>query len=336
VDQPGVAGEHSLAAWVVYRLRGPLAVGLTLVVVSTAGYMTIEAQYGFVDALYMTAITLGTIGFGEVHPLDTAGRILTIAIIVAGFGTLVYTGSVLTTMFASGEVSDQIRRRRSHKMRESLQDHVIVAGYGRVGHAVARSVQAMGRPCAVIDPNEQHEHAISSTGAIPVLGDATDEDDLRRAGIERAIGLVAATDRDATNLVIVLTARSIRPDLRIVSRVNEARWSSRIENAGADVAHSPYESYGASLAASVVTPAVVDLHDLPLLGLSTEEIVVDRSSSLIGAQIAELADRHVGVYVLGLRREQQLQKWHEVSDPIREGDIVLVLGTPENLAALTR
>jgi voltage-gated potassium channel len=309
-------------------------VGLALVVVATVGYMAVEG-YGWVDAVYMTVITLGTVGFGEVHPLGTGGRFLTIAVIIAGFAILVYAGSVLTKLFASGELSEQIRERRERKMRDELHDHVIVAGYGRVGQAVARSLRKMGRPFVVLDPNPEHAPAVAAAGAALITGDATDEDDLARAGLDRAAGLVAATDRDATNLVVVLTARALRPDLRIVTRVNETRWVARMENAGADVAQSPYDSYGASLAASAVTPAVVDLHNLPLLGLATEEIVVDASSRLIGKPIAELLGEHIGVYVLGLRREQQLHRWHEVTDPIREGDIVLVLGTPAHLAALS-
>ncbi len=311
-----------------------MVVGCVLVVVASLGYMTIEG-YGWVDALYMTVITLSTVGYGEIHPLGTGGRLFTIAVIVAGFATLVYTGSVLTRLFASGEVSEQIRERRARKMREELHDHVIVAGYGRVGQSVVRALRKLGRPCVVLDLDTEHAAALAATDVVFVKGDATNEDDLADAGLARAAGLVAATDRDATNLVVVLTARATRPDLRIVTRVNESRWVPRMTNAGADVAESPYDSYGASLAASAVTPAVLDLHNLPLLGLATEEIVIDASSRFVGRPISDLLDEHVGIYVLGLRREQHLQPWHEVTGPIREGDIVLVLGTPEYLAELT-
>src|SRR5207245_574158 len=117
---------------------------------------------------------------------------------------------------------------------------------------------------------------------------------LERAGIARAAAFVAAADQDSANLVVVLTARAVRPDLRIVSRVNEASWLTRMKRAGADVAQSPYDSYGASLAASALSPAVLDLHDLPLLGLGTEEIMVGTSSPLIGRSVAQLVADHVG------------------------------------------
>ncbi len=274
--KPRDAGDHeqSLAMWVAFRLRGPLLVACELALVATVGYMVIEG-YGWVDALYMTVITLGTVGYGEVHPLGTGGRLFTVAIIIAGFATVVYAGSVLTRLFASGEVSEQVRERRARKMRDELHDHVIVAGYGRVGQAVVRALHKMGRACVVLDLDAKHAPDLAANGVMFLHGDATSEDDLAQARLDRAAGLVAATDRDATNLVVVLAARATRPDLRIVTRVNESRWIPRMTNAGADVAQSPYDSYGASLAASTVTPAVVDLHNLPLLGFATEEIVID-------------------------------------------------------------
>ena len=146
----------------------------------------------------------------------------------------------------------------------------------------------------------------------------------------------AAADQDALSLVVVLTARAVRPDLRIVSRVNESTWLSRIQNAGADVAQSPYDSYGASLAASALSPTVLSLHNLPLLGLGTEEIEVAEASNLVGQRIEQLEALHVGVHILGLRRERHLHKWHEVDDSLRQGDVIVALGEPAHLSALVR
>src|SRR5258706_136637 len=273
----------------------------------------------------MTVITLGTIGYGEVKPLDTAGRFFTIGVIIAGFAAFVYAASVLTNFFTSGEASQRAHERRARKMQAQLNDHVIVVGFGRVGHAVVRALHQMGRQCVVLDINPDLEAQVSASGAIHVAGDATDEDELRRAGIDRAVGLVAAADQDSLNLVVVLTARAVRPELRIVSRV---------ENAGADVAQSPYDSYGASLAASALSPTVLSLHSLPLLGLGTEEIEVGENSELVGKRIEQLEAAHVGVHILGLRREKQLHKWHEIDDPLRQGDVVVALGEAAHLSAL--
>jgi voltage-gated potassium channel len=241
------SADQPIWLWVTFRLRLPLALLFALVAVSTAGYEFIEG-YGWVDALYMTVITLGTIGYGEVHELGTDGRLFTIAVIVAGFATLLYAASVLTSMFTSGDLTRHINERSAKKVRDTLHDHVIVVGFGRVGHAVARSLREDGRQCVVLDLNEEHDDAIHALGAVHVHGDATDVDCLNAAGIDRAAGLVAATDKDATNLVVVLTARAVAPELRIVSRVNEPEWLQRIKHAGADVAQSPYESYGRHLA----------------------------------------------------------------------------------------
>jgi voltage-gated potassium channel len=242
------AADQPIWLWITYRLRLPLALLFGLVLVSTLGYVIIES-YGWVDALYMTVITLGTIGYGEVHELGTDGRLFTIGVIVASFATIVYAASVLTTMFTSGDLTRHINERSAKKVRDGLHDHVIVVGFGRVGHAVVRSLHGSGRQCVVLDLNEEHDEAIHALGAVHVHGDATDPDALHAAGIDRAAGLVAATDKDATNLVVVLTARAVAPKLRIVSRVNEPEWLQRIKHAGADVAQSPYESYGRHLAA---------------------------------------------------------------------------------------
>jgi len=241
--------------WLANRLRLPLLLLVALAAVSTVGYEVLEG-YGWVDAVYMTVITLGTIGYGEVHPLGTGGRIFTIGVIVAGFATLVYAASVLTNVFTSGDAAAHVKERSARKMRDALSHHVIVVGFGRVGHAVVRSLHGSGRQCVVVDMNPDHETAIRALGAVHVCGDATSVEDLHKAGIDRAVGLVAAADTDAANLVVVLTARATAPNLRIISRVNEAEWLQRIKNAGADVAQSPYESYGRLLADSAVSVEV--------------------------------------------------------------------------------
>jgi voltage-gated potassium channel len=327
--------DQPLAVWILFRLRGPLLALAGLGVIATIGYMIIEG-YGWVDAVYMTVITLGTIGYGEIHPLGTGGRFFTVGVIMASFGTFVYAASVLTSVFTSGEALRHIHERKAKIMRDALRDHVIVVGFGRVGQAVVRSLREMDRQCVVLDTNADHAAAIEASGAMHVCGDATNEADLERAGISRAAAFVAAVDQDSSNLVVVLTARAARPDLRIVSRVNEAGWLSRMKHAGADVAQSPYDSYGASLAASALSPDVLDLHDLPLLGLGTEEILVRSSSPFIGKGLSDLVAEHVGVYVLGLRRDRRLHKWHDIDDAVREGDVLVVLGTAEHLSNLAR
>jgi hypothetical protein len=138
--------DQPLAVWILFRLRGPLLALAGLGVIATIGYMIIEG-YGWVDAVYMTVITLGTIGYGEIHPLGTGGRFFTVGVIMASFGTFVYAASVLTSVFTSGEALRHIHERKAKIMRDALRDHVIVVGFGRVGQAVVRSLREMDRQC---------------------------------------------------------------------------------------------------------------------------------------------------------------------------------------------
>ena len=326
-------GHRNLGWFILYRLRWALIALLALFLVATCGYVIIEG-YGWLDAAFMTVITLSTVGYGEVHPLDSAGRIFTIVVIVASFGGFVYAATAVTDLFTSGSALEHLRDSRGRRMRNELSDHVIVVGFGRVGQAVTRGLHELGAECLVIDRHGEVEGAIREAGAVPMIGDATDEADLTEAGLQRARALVAAAEQDDINLVITLTARALRPDLRIISRVNEAGWRDRIVRAGADVAESPYASYGITLATCALTPRVLDFHTLPLLGLGTEEIEIPESSDLLGRRLSDLEDLHPGVHIVGLRRDRRLKRWQDVDDGIRVGDVLVALGTPETLRTL--
>ena len=327
--------ERSLGGFVLYQLRWALVALIALFAGATIGYVVIDG-FGWLDAAYMTVITLSTVGYGEVHHLDSAGRLFTIGVIVASFGTLVYAAAMVTELFTSGRAIKHLNQARGRRMRHALEGHVIVVGFGRVGQAVAGGVRDQGVPCLVLDRSAEHEAAIRSAGCVALVGDATDEADLVEAGLHRARALVAAAEQDDINLVITLTARALRPDLRIVSRVNEEGWRDRIMRAGADVAQSPYPSYGLSLASSATSHDILDMHSLPLLGLGTEEIEVSAHSPLVGRRLSELGSAAPGVHVIGLRRDQRLQRWHDVEGDVRVGDVLVALGTPDFLSALAR
>lgn len=325
--------DSPLGRYLLHRFRLVLAAMVGVLAVGTVGYMAMP-HYGFVDALYMTAITLSTVGFEEVHRLDTAGRLFTMGLLVLGFATLVYAAATLTEFFGSGEAMARVQAARGRKMRDALHGHVVVVGFGRVGQAVVAGVRALGRPCLVVDLDPAHALAVTAAGAVALTGDATSEAVLAEAGLERAAALVAACDQDQTNLIVTLTARALQPGLRIVSRVNEGQWRDRMVRAGADIAESPYASYGLSLATSAVTPAVLDVHALPALGLSTEEVAVGPGSALAGRTLAEVGAEHPEVFVVGLRREAQLERWHDFAGTVRPGDVLVAVGAPGVLEAL--
>jgi voltage-gated potassium channel len=325
--------QRGLWWFVLYRVRWALVALAVLFVIGTAGYVVIES-FSWLDAAFMTVITLSTVGYNEVHPLNESGRIFTMLVIVASFGTFVYAATNITELFTSGSAIVHLRESRGRRMRSQLSDHVIVVGFGRVGQAVAKGLADLGIMSLVMDHNADVEGPIRDAGYVPMIGDASDEADLAEAGIFRARALVAAAEQDDMNLVITLTARALRPDLRIVSRVNEAGWRDRIVRAGADIAQSPYPSYGVSLANSAISPTVLDFHSLPLLGLGTEEIEVSAGSAYLGRRLHEIGADHSGVHIVGLRRDRRLQRWSDVDDGIRVGDVLVALGTPDSLRQL--
>ncbi len=325
--------HRSLGWFVLYRLRWALGVLIVLFVAATCGYVAI-CGFGWIDAAFMTVITISTVGYEEVHPLTHGGQIFTIFVIIASFGTFVYAATAITELFTSGGAVEHLRESRGRRMRNEMEGHVIVVGFGRVGQAAAKGLSDLGTPCLVMDRNHDVEREIRDLGCVPMIGDATDEGDLAEAGIHRASALVAAAEQDDINLVITLTARALRPGLRIVSRVNEAGWRDRIVRAGADVALSPYPSYGISLATSPISPRVLDFHSLPLLGLGTEEIEVRGESPYVGRQLGDLSRAHAGVHIVGLRRDRRLQRWTDVAGEVRAGDVLVALGTPDALRSL--
>jgi voltage-gated potassium channel len=315
------------------RLRPVLGAFAAVLVLGTVGYLLLDNAYGWFDGLYMTVITIGTIGYGEVHPLDITGRVWTIFIVILGYATFIYGSATLTSMFVSQEFRRFRADQRRKAMRQDLTSHVIVVGYGRVARAAISSVGRTDRGLVVIEDNPDLADEIEHTGAIPLIGDARKEETLLEAGIERASALISAVD-DPTNLVAVLTARSLKPDLRIVSRLNEEAWRHRLRRAGASAVVAVYESAGLGLATHAVGRDVIATIDLPELGVHSGEVVVEANSPVVGRDLAAVLRDVSEVLLLGVRRDGSVLRWFELEDPLRAGDVLLAIGTNENLAGL--
>ena len=315
------------------HLRGPAQAGVALILVSSTGYVLIEGWH-WMDAVYMTVITVGQAGFAEVHPLGNGGRVWTMATIVAGFAVFVYSSASLTALFVSGELRGAIREIRRSKVRSQLQNHVVVAGFGRVGRSAATSAIRGGRVCVVIDRTNSSEEAITALGAVFLCGDARDATVLRSAGVARAKALITTLD-DPSNAVVALTARSLSPDLRIVSRVTDASWRERLMRAGASHAVPVYESMGASLAATALDAEVLGVLPIPGTDMRVEEMEIGVGSLAEGLELKSLMERAEDVHILGLRREDGLTRWHEASENLRAGEVLVVLGTAPALERLT-
>lgn len=297
------------------------AAGLILLVlaVGVLGYMYIGGEsYGVLDAIYMTVITLTTVGYGEVIPLDghAGGRIFTIALLVLGAGIFVYFFSSLTAFLVDGNLDRILWRRRMRRALNVLDKHYIICGGGRTGRHMIRELLETERPFVLVDIDEAGARALAEEFKrdFPiVIGDATDDDVLRQAGIERAIGLCVSTSVDKDNLLVTMTARMIRPDLRIVARCAELRSVQKLQRAGADAVVSPYVIGGLRLVSELVRPDAVSFLDTMLRDkekrLRIEEVALREGSAAIGRTLGALRrDPIAGLLIIAVR-ETRSDRW---------------------------
>ena len=325
-----------------FRPQGPaFAVALLVLIIagSTVGYVVVEG-WGVWDAFYMTIITVTTVGYREVHELSRAGEALTVVVLVSGVGAALYTFTLLATVVVEGGLPKRLQRRRHERMLENIKDHFIICGYGRIGSIVARQFRGQQIPYVVIERNAERVHTAIDEGALGVEADASREDVLKRCGIERARGLIAAVGTDAENVYAVLSARVMRPDLFIVGRAETEDATIKLKRAGANRVISPYQIGGVQIAQTALRPAVVDFMELATssdnLELAMEQVTIVAQSALANRSIVEanLRQRY-GVIVVGIQREDRRMEFNpEPSTAIRPGDKLVVLGRPESLKRL--
>ena len=322
--------------------RGPgLAVILFLIVtaVGTAGYMVVEGWSPW-DAFYMTIISVTTVGYREVHATSFAGQVWTVFVLLAGVSTLFYTASVVMAEIVEGGLRKGLESRRFNRMLEQLKDHFIICGYGRIGGVIADEFQRQGIPYVVVDRDPDRVHAVIARGGMAVEADASREDVLRRIGIERARGLIAAVGTDAENVYTVLTARVLRPDLFIIARIESEDAEPKLKRAGADRVLSPYQLGGVQMAATALRPAVVDFMRLATsserLDLAAEQIEVKANSRFVGASIRDANLRQdFGVIVVAIKRAAGHMEFNPAPEAIIGANAQLVvLGPPDQLQAL--
>ncbi|MFH2128339.1 MAG: potassium channel family protein, partial [Pseudomonadota bacterium] len=258
---------------------------LSVVLMGTLGYRWLE-DYTWLESIYMTIITVTTVGFGEVRPLSSSGRIFTMVLMLSGVGTILYLLTTLTQLVVEGKLRELMGRRSLERAIRSLKDHYIVCGYGRIGALVTEMVREAGREVVVIDNNEEVTRRLEGEGIHYVLGSATEDESLLAAGVERAQGLIATVSSDADNVYIVLTAKDMRPDIFIIARATEPGSERKLKHAGADKVVSPYFIGARRIAQTVIRPSVADFIDLTFH--STTEQPLRMEELTVGAQ-AELA-----------------------------------------------
>ena len=284
----------------------------------------------FIDALYMTVITLTTVGFREVRQLDDTGIVFTISLITIGVGLVLVTVTVIAQWVLEGRFGERNRRKRMQRRIDKLANHFIVCGYGRVGRAVARELESERAPFAVVELEEDLLQRMEADDVAHVFDDATRESALRRAGVERARGLVCAVDSDATNVYITLVARGLNPELFIVARASEPGSDQRLLRAGADRVVSPFVSSGRHMALVAMRPRVSDVVEFETPDTSSiklEEIRIESGSPFADQDVH---DAFGGVPVLAVRHAGGQITVNPPPDArLLVGDIVLMLGEAE-------
>jgi voltage-gated potassium channel len=319
------------------RMRGPLFTLLATMLLGTVGYMLIEG-WSVGDAAYMMLITLATIGYGEVRPLTDAGRLFTSFLILVGVAGLSYTFTIVTGTLFEGHLTRQWERRRMARLVDSLTDHYILCGYGRVGQQIARELLREGETIVIIDSDQHELDRAAALGLAVVNGNASEDDTLRAAGIERAKGLIAAVNGDADNTFITISAHALRPEMPIVARVVRDESAPKLRRAGATHVVSPYAIAGyqmATLAARSATISAIDHLEHDEDDLVVVEVRIDHDSALAGLRLAEARRQlGIGLTLLGVRRGKQMFAPPPDDIKLVAGDIFAACGTRQQIRKL--
>ena len=316
-----------------------LAFLLIFLVISfgTLGYMSIEG-WNMVDSLYMTIITLASVGYKEVHDLSFNGKMFTIVLIIGGVGTVAYALTAGAKIILEGELQDVFGRRRLEKKIKELKDHYIICGYGRMGKIICRELREKDIKFVVI---EKEPALISDKEDVLIVkGDATRDEVLKEVHIETAKGLISVLPTDAENLFVVLSARGLNSSLSIVARAGEEGSEQKLLRAGADKVVSPYYIGGLRIAHTVLKPAVVDFIEFATksgnIDLQMEEIMIQNSSQLSGLTLDECGfGRELGIIIVAIKTTNGDLKFNPTfRSAVHAGDTLIALGESSKLKIL--
>ncbi|MDQ3108281.1 MAG: potassium channel protein [Bacteroidota bacterium] len=321
-------------------VSGALLLGV--IILGTGGYMIIDSRFNFLDALYMTVNTIGTVGFREVHELNSTGKIFTIFLIITGFGTFAYAISALSSYILSGEFREYYRQIKKVNAIAKLSGHVIICGYGRNGRQAAHVLKKHDRRFVVVESKKEIIEAITHRySELVIEGDSTQDEVLEKAGIERAFALITTLPVDADNLFIVLTARALNPNLIIISRASDDSSDKKLKTAGANNVIMPDKIGGAHMASLVLKPDVIEFIDY-ITGqggpdINLEEITFNNlPEQLRNKTIRDLEIRNKsGANIVGFKKGNGEYVINPDPDTqlIPDGKL-FVLGTPEQIGRL--
>lgn len=313
---------------------------IAVILAGTLGYILL-LRVDFIDALYMTIITISTVGFGEVGPMTDAAKLFTIFLIFAGLFVVGYGVTGLISMIFEGKLKTAWRKRRMEAKMQELKGHYIVCGAGEVGRTVIKSLNEDAVPFIVIEENEKRADELTEAGILTIRGNATNEEILQKAGISQAKGIVCTLPTDSENVFAVLTARQMNEDIYIVSKAVERTSHNKLRKAGANTTISPNEIGGQRMAAHLIRPSVISFLDVITragdVTLDLEEVIICACSGTIGKSLSEVKiPEQTGLIILALKRKDETEfKFNPGSGEIlKEGDTLVTLGTAEQVAHL--
>jgi voltage-gated potassium channel len=312
---------------------------LLLLGIGTLGYRLIEG-WSLLDALYMTVTTVTTVGFREVQPMHTAGRVFTMFLILLGVGVALYILVGIVTLVVEGKLGLALGERRMRAKIQDLRNHYILCGFGRVGEEIGREFRDRGIPFVVVESNEESIRRTRQRGFLLVEGDAASDAVLIEAGIEHARCLLAASDSDAGNTYIILTAKAIRPDILVVARAGQPSNQQKMSRAGADRVISPYLIGGRRMALSALQPLVVDFVDTLVGGGGPgehiiAEVVATQECGIAGCTLADVLRGTTNANILAIHRATgEIVVGPRDSEVVDIGDRLIVMGLESDLAAL--
>ena len=323
----------------IRHLKISIVVLLALVSLGATGYMVIE-DWRFLDALYMTVITLGTVGFKEVHDLSDYGKVFTIVLIFIGVSVLGYIVGSLAQIMFEGQFQRIIGRKKVEKKIDSLQDHYIICGFGRIGQLICKEFAAKPIPFLVIEKHPEAHEKLHHEEYLHLRGDATEDETLLRAGIRKAKGLISVVTSDTENVYITLTARGLNPDLYILARSGEEGSEIKLRRAGANKVVSPYVIGGGRMAQAILRPNVVDFIEIATgrehLELQMEEIMIPHHSGFVGENLISSGFRkETGTIIVGIKKGDGTMVFNPDSHSrIEADDTLIVLGHPAAIQKL--
>lgn len=318
------------------RFRLPMLLLAAAMLYGIVGYMVIE-HYTLLDAAYMTVTTLSTVGFGEIQPLSSLGRVFTMTLIVFGIVAVFDLIAGFTTLLAGGELGQRWRQRDMRRRIAALEGHYVICAYGRVGRAAVEELTRQGSKVLVIEANPDLGEELTAEGVPYLIGDPSKEGVLEEAGIERAKGLICAVDSDAVNVYITLTARALSSDLNIIARASSPESVQKLKRAGADRTVSPYALSGVRMALMARDPAVLEFVDMVGLapGLRVEELEVGEASPLAGQTVRDACTPLDRVMILAVRKPDGNLLIPPQADTVLEvEDVMIALGPATSLSAL--